>query len=235
MLNLNERDPKDAADIFIKYLSHTRIATGAALADARREYSSKQSRSLARATLSVAWRDLVYRGDELLIELLSDAVESKVGTRPDINDVAIFLTTLNQQHATTTNAYTTSLPYTAPTSCSINSSNEATVCGKLLRYRNGNHALVVVLNELERLFPGFLQKCSTHPKMRGRKRVYIARRKEELYPDRPDLQDYYENLDGGFLVQTNLSNISKISLLRNAASIAGKSFGPGMDVDVSFV
>jgi hypothetical protein len=80
--------------------------------------------------------------------------------------------------------------------------------------------------------PSFLERCSRHPDAQGRKRRYIARTPEELYPDREDLRDMRESLPGGWLVATNLNNILKKAIIKLATEIAGLTFGK--DVVVEF-
>jgi hypothetical protein len=92
--------------------------------------------------------------------------------------------------------------------------------------------MVIVLGELAKTDPTFLERCSQHPDAQGRKRRYIARTAEELYPDRPDLRDFQESLPGGWLVATNLNNVLKKSIIRLAAEVAGLTFGK--DVVVEF-
>ncbi|MFI5366885.1 MAG: hypothetical protein ACHQ4J_14820 [Candidatus Binatia bacterium] len=104
--------------------------------------------------------------------------------------------------------------------------------GKAFRYANAKDAMVIVLRELAKQDPSFLQRCAQHPDAQGRKRQYIARTAEELYPDRPDLRDYREQLPDGWLVATNLNNVLKKSIIRLAAEVAGLTFGK--DVVVEF-
>ena len=59
-----------------------------------RSIGTENRRSAARQAIPAAWHELVDRGDELLVELLTDAVESKSGIRPDEKDVLKFLTEL---------------------------------------------------------------------------------------------------------------------------------------------
>jgi hypothetical protein len=92
--------------------------------------------------------------------------------------------------------------------------------------------MVMVLRELAQSDATFLQRCAQRPDARGRKRQYIARSPEELYPDRPDLRDYREELPGGWFVATNLNNVLKKSIIRLATEVAGLSFGK--DVIVEF-
>jgi hypothetical protein len=92
--------------------------------------------------------------------------------------------------------------------------------------------MVTVLRELAQKDPTFLERCSQHPDAQGRKRRYIARTPEELYPDREDLREMREQLPGGWLVATNLNNVLKKTVIRLAAEVAGLSFGK--DVVIGF-
>ena len=85
--------------------------------------------------------------------------------------------------------------------------------------------MVIVLRELAKGDPTFLERCSQHPDAQGRKRRYIAQTPEELYPDREDLRDMRESLTGGWFVATNLNNVLKKTIIRLATEVAGLSFG----------
>jgi hypothetical protein len=104
--------------------------------------------------------------------------------------------------------------------------------GKAYPYTSAKDAMVIVLRELARDDPSFLERCSRHPDAQGRKRRYIARTPEELYPDREDLRDLRESLPGGWLVATNLNNVLKKAIIKLATEVAGLTFGK--DVVVEF-
>ena len=104
--------------------------------------------------------------------------------------------------------------------------------GKEYSYSSAKEAMVIILRELAKADLSFLERCSQHPDMQGRKRRYVARTTEELYPDRPDLRDCHERLSGGWLVATNLNNLLKKSIIRVATEVAGLTFGK--DVVVEF-
>lgn len=154
-LDLFERPPAEAAATLDRYLARARVESGEALDTARKEYRSRNRKSQARAAIPDAWRELVEKGDELL-----------------------------------------------------------------------------VLRELAKNDPSFLERCSQHPDAQGRKRRYIARTPEELYPDREDLCEMRESLPGGWLVATNLNNVLKKTIIRLAAEVAGLEYGK--DVVVEF-
>jgi hypothetical protein len=172
--------------------------------------------------------------------MLASAVESKAGVRPDDNDVAEFLAGLGRPVIVETSRDKTVPPTSAvthrPTAPHI--SGETTRRGKLVlrgkaySYHNAKDAMVIVLSELAKGDPTFLERCSQHPDAQGRKRRYIARTPEELYPDREDLREMREQLPGGWLVATNLNNVLKKTIIRLAAEVAGLTFSK--DVIVEF-
>ena len=82
-------------------------------------------------------------------------------------------------------------------------------------------AMVTVLRKLAGSDPSFLERCAQHPGARGRKRRYIGRTPEDLYPDREDLRHFHEKLPGGWLVATNLNNDCKRKIIELAAETAG--------------
>jgi predicted type IV restriction endonuclease len=238
-LDLFERPSSEAAEVLHRYLDRARVESGEALETARKEYRSRNRRSQAKAAIPEAWRELVEKGDELLVEMLASAVESKAGVRPEDNDVAEFLAGLGkpilvespQRLPQQPSRY--SQPGPQPTSTNESSrSGRLVLRGKALPYHNAKDAMVIVLRELAKADTSFLERCSQHPDAQGRKRRYIARTPEELYPDRVDLRDMREDLPGGWFVATNLNNVLKKAIIRLAAEVAGLEFGK--DVVVEF-
>ena len=239
-LDLYERPPAEAGEILRRYLERARVESGEALEAARKEYRSQNRRSQARDAIPEAWRELVEKGDELLVDLLAGAVESKAGVRPDNDDVAEFLAGLGRpviveaaQHSAPQPTRFSPRPATTTNAGSESSRRGRLVLlGKAHAYHNAKDAMVIVLSELAKSDPSFLERCSEHPDAQGRKRRYIARTPEELYPDRDDLRDMRESLPGGWLVATNLNNVLKKTIIRLAAEVAGLTFGK--DVMVEF-
>ena len=85
--------------------------------------------------------------------------------------------------------------------------------------------MVIVLRELAKNNPSFLERCSQHPDAQGRKRRYIARSPEEHYPDREDLREMRETLPDGWFVATNLNHVLKKTIIKLATEVAGLTFG----------
>jgi hypothetical protein len=239
-LDLFERAPAEAAAAIQRYLQRSLVESGDALETARKEYRGRNRQAQARAAIPEAWRELVGKGDELLVDHLAGAVESKAGVRPNDDDVAEFLAGLDRPTSgdpLRRDRATVSTPR-APAPAQPGGFGESPRRGKLLlggkefTYNNAKEAMVIILRELAKTDSHFLERCSQHPDMQGRKRRYVARTAEELYPDRPDLRDCREDLPGGWLVATNLNNVLKKSIIRVAAEVAGLTFGK--DVVVEF-
>lgn len=238
-LDLYERPPAEAAEVLHRYLACAWVQSGEALETARKEYRSRNRQSQAKAAIPEAWRELVEKGDELLVEMLTNAVESRAGVRPDADDVAEFLAGLGKPIIV--EAQRTGPPpptgTVAPRSSPARTTSETTRSGKLVlrgkayAYQNAKDAMIIVLRELAKSDPSFLERCSQHPDAQGRKRRYIARTAEELYPDREDLRDMRDNLPGGWLVATNLNNVLKKTIIRLAAEVAGLKFGKDIVVE----
>jgi hypothetical protein len=240
-LDLFERPTSDAAETLQRYLDRARVESGESLENARREYRGRQGKSQARTAIPEAWRELVEKGDELLVDLLASSVESKVGVRPDDDDVAEFLVGLGRSIAVERPRGTTvqssspplaSQPAVQQPLSEPSRRGSLRIRGETHSYHNAKEAMVIVLRELAKTDASFLERCSQHPGNQGRKRRYIARTVEELYPDRPDLRDFHEVLPGGWRVATNLNNVLKKTIIKLAAEVAGLSFGK--DVAVEF-
>jgi hypothetical protein len=209
-LDLFERPPAEAAEVLHRYLARERVESGEALEDARKEYRSRNRRAQACDAIPEAWRELVEKGNEDLVAMLASAVESKVGVRPDDNDVAEFLAGLGRPVIVETTrdktapaiSPATHRPVAPRTGAETNRSGKLILRGKAFPYHNANDAMVIVLRELAKADPTFLEGCSQHPDAQGRKRRYIARTPEELYPDRSDLRDNRETLLCMYIART---------------------------------
>lgn len=240
-LDLYERSADEAIKVFERYLLWGRVKSHEALETARKEYRSRSRRSQARQAIPEAWRELVEKGDEALVEILANAVESKAGVRPEEDEVAGFLLKLGQIDLSTTSSSVTSHESdrmrTAPQSgynsrkIEVPRRGELIIRGRSYTHANAKDAMVVVLTELAKQDPSFLERASRHPDAMGRKRQYIARTPEQLYPDRVDLREYKERLPGGWFVATNLNNVLKKNIIRLAAETAGLKFGQDVKID----
>ena len=232
-LDLFERSAHEAARVLQHYLERSRISSGLALEDARDEYKDQNRRAVAREEIPDAWKDLIDGGDELLIELIATTVESKVGVRPTDNDVIEFLHLLDKQDSSQGPPWSDGrTAITKPQSTKkTGRRGKLSVSGKNFGYDNAMEATIIVLRELGKTDPTFLERLSHHPACQGRKRRYVARSSTDLYPDRPDLREYCARLPGNWLVSTNLNNQIKKTIVQAATDVTGLKFGKDVIVD----
>ena len=247
-LDLYERSPGEAAEKFRQYLANKSVASGESLRAARTEYHNLNRRSQAKAAIPEAWRELVQKRDSSLIEILADAVESKVGFPPDAGDVVEFLGSAAAPKLAPESVTVPPIPSSklgpaqaqdaeltpeqlaerrsaaakkAAASRRTTASQQLVIRGKKYQCPSAKDAMVTVLRTLADSDSSFLERCAQHPAAAGRKRRYIARTPEELYPKRPDRHLDHERLPGGWLVATHLSNNLKRRVIDLAAEIAG--------------
>ncbi|RME57317.1 hypothetical protein D6779_08915, partial [Candidatus Parcubacteria bacterium] len=219
-LDLFERDIQEAVSVLHKYLYYDRTINGQALETARKEYRDRNRRLIAQKAIPEAWNELVARRDEILVELIMDAVASKVGLRPEEDDVINFLVS---------NIRSDLPPHSPPPPPK---SGNVIINGKAYNASSAKDAVVIVLRELVKTDPDFFERCYQHKGFHGKKRHYIARSIDELYPKRPDLREFHAVLPHGWFLATNLSNQIKRKIIQAAAEVAGLTFGK--DIIINF-
>ncbi len=247
-LDLYERSPNEAAEKFRQYLANESVATGESLRAARTEYHNPNRRSQAKAAVPEAWRELVQKRDSSLIEILADAVESKVGFPPDASDVFEFFGSVAAPKLAPESAPVPPIPSPrlrparaqdpeltpeqlaerrsaaakkAAASRRTTASQQLVIRGKKYQCPTAKDAMVTVLRTLAHSDPSFLERFAQHPAATGRKRRYIGRTLDELYPSDGGFRVQHEKLPGGWLVATHIGNDLKRRIIDLAAETAG--------------
>ncbi len=255
-LDLFERTKQESGEILRRYLEQERVASGEALDTARKEYRNKNRRAAARQAIPAAWKEIVERGDQQLVDLLTDAVESKAGIRPDESDILSFFdgqvaeeplkssgaqsppkrlkkAQVSANPGRTKTKKSTTKKTRKPARKAAHGSvpkGSGVLHGKEFSYATAKEAMVFILSELAKADPTFLHRCSQHPAFQGRKRRHVAQRASDLYPDRPDMIKFHDVLPRGWVVGINLSNRSKMRIIQGAAEVAGITFGRDIKV-----
>ncbi len=93
--------PENAAAALDRYLQREAVIDRSAIELATEELKGQQREQRIRAALPTAWTKLLTEPDELLQELVSDAVESASGHRPDAEIVAEFLLQVSEPRSKT--------------------------------------------------------------------------------------------------------------------------------------
>ena len=101
--------------------------------------------------------------------------------------------------------------------------------GRICRVSSAKEVVINLLNELYEFDNALFEKCLENENNYGRNRQYIALRKVDLYPERPDLTELSVTLKGGYFLLTNFSNQIKDKILKMALDIIGMK--KGIDVD----
>lgn len=83
-----------AAEILTSFLAHDAVVSGDAVSRARAEFASLERERRIAEAFPIAWRQLTQGPDELLVDLVSEAVAGIAGHSPDAEAVARFLGTL---------------------------------------------------------------------------------------------------------------------------------------------
>lgn len=233
-LDILERDPDESVSRLQRYLDYRAVCSGEAIEAAKRDYRNIARERQIQAALPEAWVKLIGEGDELLLELIADKVESLCGYKPSPDTVVSFLSQKVQLKDMTlpppkvhTKPPVLSQPptVTRPLAKLGPSSFGFVLDGKEFSARSAHDVLVNILRQLDDRDPSFLERFAALPQ-HGRTRRYVARTREDLFPDRPDLAlEHARQLRPGWWVGSNLSRQGVERVIRMACEVAGFRYG----------
>src|SRR5215213_2853476 len=233
-LDISERDPQQAESSFKRYLEYDAVRSGQAIEAARSDYRNAARKRQAQRTLPDAWAKLIESEDELLIELVADKVEDLCGVRPDLDAVASFL---RQQAPAGSERADASAPKKprrtarpTPTSDAPKSAGYE-LYGERHGARNATDVLVKVFREFADRDSSFLERFAALPK-HGRKRRYLARTREELYPGSPQLVGNAHEVRLRWWVDTHASKSGIATRIKMACEVAGARYGKDLVVNL---
>lgn len=234
-LDLIERDLDECVRRLRRYLAYDAVRSGEAIENARKDYRDVHRRRQVEATLPEAWQKLIEGPEELLIDLLADQVESLCGYKPEPDAVARFLSdriVLSAPGQPRPPKPTTRTHRRPPPG----SGGEALVHvgfeldGRFVRARSAREVMSKVFAMLAERDGTFLERFAALPK-HGRRRRYLARSPEELYPGRADLaRDHSQEVQPGWWVGTNVSAARVEKIIRMACDVAGIRYGRDLRV-----
>ena len=229
-LDLLERDPAEGAARLRRYLAYQDVCSGAAVEAARADYRDIAKGQQIRGTLPEAWAKLVEEGDELLVELVADKVESLCGYKPDPDTVATFLAEIIRSSPPPPPPFGQTFRTGEPHQRAPVRPTATTGVARALqtsRFDQPAHAVhardryIAALRQLADRRPDFLERFAARAGTARRR--YVARSREELYPGSPHLAEFsthsYE-LRPGWWVDVNLSQQRMQRLLEIAREVA---------------
>lgn len=207
------------------HLEKKRVISGQAQHAAERLHDDNQQKKKARNAISEVWRTLLETPDELLCELLVEAVESECGTRPELDDVEEFLKAALSKPAPRQSAIQASPVHPGPMRPSSGSRSKIVgfvLDGKRMEIGVANRTLAEVLKEFQRRDAGFMARFA--PQTAGRTRRLVAQNRDDLY-EAEDLREYSLDLENGWWLGTNISTESARRNIELACKVAGVRFG----------
>lgn len=236
-LDILEREVSESVSRLARYLKYDAIVSGAALGAAREDYRNVSRERQMNDTLPEAWRKLAEEEDDLLLELLADRVESLCGFKPDPDTVAKFLKGHVILRAPGIQVPQPSQPRSAPQPASPRGAPAPaprpvgfTLQGQHFPARNAREVLIRVFETLSSRDAMFLDRFAALP-THGRRRRYLARNPEDLYPGRSDLaRDHSAKLSSGWWLGTNVSRAAITRIIEMACDVANLRFGQDLQV-----
>ncbi|PUE06061.1 hypothetical protein B9Z51_17640 [Limnohabitans sp. T6-5] len=243
-LDIVEREISESVARLERYLSYEQVSSGQAIAAAREDYKNISRNRQMFASLPEAWSKLVSEEDDLLLEILADKVESLCGFKPDLDAVAKFLREqVSLRGDVQERTPSSQILRPALTQISIPQKSERkavrnvhqvgfTLDGKFHQCRNGLEVLVGVFEALTSRDASFPERFAARPK-HGRKRRYLAKSPNELYPGRPDLAaSHFAKLSSGWFIGTNVSKAQIERITEIACEVARLRFGSQLNVSI---
>ena len=93
-LNLVEREIQESAYRLDRYINYENSINGKALENAKEDYKNVSKTREAKANIPIAWQKLIEDKDEMLIDVVSERVESLYGFKPSQGQIINFLLSL---------------------------------------------------------------------------------------------------------------------------------------------
>lgn len=234
-LDLREREREKTCEILRRYLEFDRVRSGAAIEAAQSDYRSAAKKRETERSIPAAWHNIIEEPDELLMELLAEKTENICGFRPSVEQIEKFIVETLIQHKPVsptprgrqgpepgTGAVTPPGGVAGPPQ-HVAGEIAYQLLGRTYSARNATAALVKILTEMEKRDSAFYEKLSR--KVQGTRRNHIARRKEEVYPERPDLAEKAIEISPGWWMGVNIANREKKRILLKACEVLDIEFG----------
>jgi len=244
-LDLLERSAKEASERLNRYLSYERICSGEALKSARSDYQNVARSREIEATLPKAWRALLEEQDSLLLDLLAEKVEDLCGYKPDIEICGNFVGSILAQKPPSVfsqlgqNRHQIESPLRGKREdTTFRKSRTRTVDNfvfsfKGQKYQAGSAREVVtkIFQLLAKEDRAFLERFAA--RKHGKKRRYLSRERNELYPGRLDLSEEHSiEIADGWWMGTNYSRRDLQKMINLAREVAGSVLGSQINAKV---
>jgi len=231
-LDILKREQDEISNRFERYLTYEKIRNGEALKSARAEHDSAYISREVKNNIPLAWKKIIEEQDSILIDLISEKVADLCGYKPEPDLVSAFL---SEQLAPPVPPPSQTPPVSFQSQRISQPSPRTgqigyTLHGKTIHLRSAVDVLLHVLDELTKKDSNFISRLAS--RKHGRSRRYVAQRRDELYPGRPDLAEYSKQLSNGWWVGTNYSKSNISQIIQLACEVAGLRFGYDLTIQL---
>lgn len=229
-LDMLERDTDEVAERLNRYLSYERVCSGEALQAAKSDYQNVAQGREIEKTFPKAWKALLEEPDSLLLEMLAEKVADLCGYKPEPSACEKFLESMRKPDASRESSSSerniSQHPYsqTPRTQGAISSRTRRTgnfsivFKGTHYQARSAKDVMTKVFELLDQENPLFLEKFAERDL--GRTRKYLARNKEELYPNTPHLASSHSHPIQGWWLATNHGRVAIKNILDIAIEVS---------------
>ena len=228
-LQLEHKIP-EYVDFLDQHLRKRRVVSGEARVAAEQRHASNRERKRAHQAIPRTWQTLLKEPDETLRDLLAEMVESECGTKPELDDVEVFLRNLVFTSLPPKSGSGPSVPSPDPDTLSSGPSQLARtrIVGFILGEEHVDAGTAIgtlaeLLTRLEREVPEFMERFAL--KTISRNRNLVARNPAELYEKSHLVDKHSKELRNGWWLGTNLSKAQVRGHIETACGVAGVSFG----------
>ena len=217
----------DHAQFLDQYLRKDRVGLAETRLNAEALLRNDQQRRVAREAIPVVWQALLESPGESLIRLITDAVASRCGFSPALDDVTRFLKgrvpspPINEVKRpdpviARPSPPPPSGPQRPPRIRGFVLNGESTVTG------SARQTLIQIIKRFHRLDEMFMEQFALRTS--GRTRRLVATTRDQLY-DKRDFDKYSEDLNNGWWIGTNLNQDMIRKHIVTACEVKGISFG----------
>ena len=217
-------------DFLDQHLRKGRVVSGEARLVAEKRHASNREQERAQQAIPRTWRALLQEPDEMLRDLVAEMVESECGTKPELDDVEVFLKNLVFTSPPPKSGSGSSLPSPDP---DIPSSGppqlvRARIVGFVLGEEHVESGTAIgtlaeLLTRFERDVPEFMERFAVKTISRNRK--LVARNPTDLYQKSHLVGKHSKDLRNGWWLGTNLSKAQVRGHIETACGVAEVSFG----------
>ena len=225
-----EHNLSEYMDFFEQHLRRGRVISGEARRAAEQRHASNRERERARQAIPSAWLALLTEPDDMLRDLLAERVESECGTKPELDDVEAFLTSLTPSNEGQSRIGPARIPmvrqpFIPPRS---QQGSSAKIVGFVLgeaRIEAGSAigTLASLLTKFADRDPQFMERFAKRTVSKTRR--LVARNRSELYEKSHLIDRHSKKLENGWWIGTNLSKRRVRGHIETACAEAGVRFG----------